>query len=383
MTNLFATLLAQEVPMFPNAEKHADDAPYNFPHAASAWAEQIDFLYLAILWISVFFFVGIVGVMCWFCVKYRRQPGVGSQPSTSHNTVLELAWSIFPSIILVWIFWIGARDYFATQIAPDSAEEIQVVARQFGWVFTYPDGDSSTELHLVQDRPVRLIMRSDDVLHSFYVAAFRQKKDIVPGRFSEVFIVPTMLGKYRLACTEYCGDGHSRMRTLCEVHVDDADRKAKTAWLNPEHTPVENGERLFNMNCAGCHSIKSEVKTGPALNELFKWGDARPLHDGRKVPVDENYIVSSIKYPDQNVAEGFGPKSQMQNFEGKFKPEELDFLIAYIKNINNVADVGTTDAPAKGAGDGAEAVGSEPAPDATAPDADGAAPATNEGTPDH
>jgi cytochrome c2 len=263
---------------------------------------------------------------------------------------------------------------------PDSAEEIQVTAKQFAWIFTYPDGDASTELHLVQDRPVRLVLRSDDVLHSFYVAAFRQKKDIVPGRYTEAYIVPTMLGKYRLACTEYCGDGHSRMRTLCEVHVDDAERKAKTLWLNTEHTPVENGERLFNMNCAGCHDINGAVKTGPALNLV--WGKQERLVGGSTVLVDENYFLESLENPDAKVVEGFGPKSQMQTFAGKFKPEEIDFLIAYIKKINNVAGAEDTGTSAASTGDGAAAPADQPAPDTTAPDAGGAAPATNEGTPD-
>lgn len=374
MTNLFATLLAQEIPMFPNAEKHADDAPYNFPHQASEWAAQVDFLYMAILWISVVFFAGIVGAMCWLVVKYRRQPGVGPQPSTSHNTVLELTWSILPSILLVWIFWVGARDYFATQLAPESAEEIQVTARQFAWEFTYPDGDKSTELHLVQDVPVRLVMRSEDVLHSFYVAAFRQKKDIVPGRYTEAFIVPTMLGKFRLACTEYCGDGHSRMRTLCEVHVDNVDRKAKTVWIKADHTPEENGLRLFNMNCAGCHAVDGTVKTGPALNLV--WGKQERFVDGSTRLVDENYFIESLKYPDARVVEGFGPKSQMQTFEGKLSAQDIDHLIAYIKQVNNVVDAGAAEAPA--AGDAA------PANETTAPpDAGEKNPAAGEGTPDH
>lgn len=344
MTNLLNLLLAQDIPMFPDVERHPEDAPYQFPYEASLFARDVDWMYNVILWVSIVFFVLIIVAMCWLVVRYRRQPGVGPQPSTSHNTPLELAWSIIPSIILVWIFWEGARGYYESLRAPDTAEEIIVTAKQFAWKFTYPDGDESTELHLVQDQPVRLLMQSEDVLHSMYVAAFRQKKDVVPGRYTETFFFPTRVGKYRLACTEYCGDGHSRMRTLCEVHVNAADRKAKTQWITAEHTPAENGKRLFDMNCSGCHAVDGKVKTGPALNLI--WGKQEKLHDGSTVLVDENYFRESLLYPEAKVVAGFGPVSQMQSFNGKLSNDDILHLMAYIKQVNGVTGGASEEQPA-------------------------------------
>lgn len=350
MFNPMTLLLAMDVKNVPDSTVRATDAPYWFPYPATPWAKDIDFMYLAIYWICVVFFLGIVGAMVWFCVRYRRRPGVGPQPSPSHNTVLELTWSILPSLLLAWMFWEGARGYFSSQTIPEGAEEIYVTAQQYNWKFTYPDGDTSDELHLVEGRPVRLIMESTDVLHSLYVAAFRQKKDIVPGRYTDCYFLPNRLGVYRLACAEYCGDEHSRMRSLCQVHASDEARKASTVWIESEYTPAENGKRLFNMNCSGCHDVAGAVKTGPPLNLVFSHAGKRPLHGGGSVAVDENYLRESVLFPEAKVAEGFGPITQMQSFQGKLNDQQLLYLIAYIKEINGVsAPAGgtpATDAPA-------------------------------------
>lgn len=359
MLNLFTLLAAMDVKDVPDSNVRPADAPFWFPYQASPFAADVDFLYLAIYWICVVFFVLIVGAMCYLVVKYRRQPGVGPQPSPSHNTVLELAWSILPSILLAWMFWEGARGYYASQTIPEGAEEIYVTAMKWNWKFTYPDGDSSDELHLVNGRPVRLIMESSDVLHSMYVAAFRQKKDIVPGRYTDCYFLPNRIGKYRLACTEYCGDEHSRMRTLCQVHKDDAERKASTKWETDKHTPEENGARLFNMNCSGCHDVAGAVKTGPALNLVYSLGN-RPLHGGGSAKVDENYLRESILYPEAKVAEGFGPVTQMQSFQGKLSDTDIRNLIAYIKQVNGVSS-----APAEEAGAPETPAGTDPAAPAT------------------
>ncbi len=332
--NMFNLLLAQEIPMFDDAMKHPEGAPFWFPTKASAFAGDVDFLYNAIFWICAVFFAGIIGAMVYLCVKYRRRPGVGPLPSSSHNTVLELAWSILPSILLVWMFWEGARGYYESQVIPDDAEKIVVTARQFSWEFLYPDGDKSDQLHLVEGRPVRLVMQSEDVLHSMYVAAFRQKKDIVPGRYTDLYFLPTKIGKYRLACAEYCGDGHSRMRTLCQVHEDDATRKASTIWIKSKYLPWKNGWRTFNMNCAGCHGIKDEVKTGPPLNQ--KWGEMETLTDGSTVKIDENYVRESILKPDAKIVANFS--NQMLSFDGKLLDSDILELIAFLEYLKQGGD---------------------------------------------
>lgn len=348
------------VDQFKDVGGRSPDASYWFPEQASSMAKNVDFLYMAIFWVSTVFFLVIVGVMCYFVIKYRRRPGIGPQPSSSHNTTIEILWSVLPSIILVWFFYQGAWDYLEYKFPPEDAEEIVVTGKKWDWTFTYPDGDQASELHLVLDRPTKLVMRSEDVLHSFFVPAFRQKMDVVPGRYTYYFVKPIKDGIFRVFCTEYCGDNHSGMKTWCHVHKDDATRKAKTEWINKDHKAWENGERLFKLNCAGCHNINGVAATGPALNAI--WGADESLIDGTKVKVDENYISESIKYPNAKVVAGYGPVSKMQTFEGKLSNQDIDYLIAYFKHLKQPGTGDTTGAPAAGAeGSGSAAPAAEPA----------------------
>ncbi len=342
---------------------------YWFPEQASEFAPHTDFLFMAISWISAIFFAIIVGVMILFVIKYRRRPGVDPEPSSSHNTSLEIFWSVVPSIILVWIFYAGASGFFDMRVATDDAEEIYVTASRWNWSFRYPNGDTSTELHLVKDKPVKLIMQATDVLHSMFVSAFRQKMDIVPNRYTFAYIRPSLVGKYRLACAEYCGDEHSRMRTLCQVHESEAARDTSTEWIRAEFPPWQTGQRLYQMNCSGCHKVDGKAATGPALNLIWNKGEEK-LIDGTTVKVDEEYIRRSIQYPEKEVVEGFGPISKMNSFEGKLTNENIMDLIAYIKYVNDPEKYGSpktaaeldlekaTEAGAKGAA--GDAIGSEP-----------------------
>jgi cytochrome c oxidase subunit 2 len=312
---------------------------YWFPQQASDVAGAVDYLYMGTFWISLVFFVAIVITMVYFCVKYRR---VGNEinplPSPSHNTGIEILWSVLPSILLVWIFYEGATGYFEMKTARDDAEEINVMASRYNWLFTYPDGDSSSELHLVRDRPTRLVMQSKDVLHSLYVPAFRQKQDVVPGRYTYLDILPTQTGQFRLACAEYCGEGHSTMRTMAEVHRTKEDRKANTQWIKAEHAPWQNGERTYKIQCSGCHKIDGTAATGPALNLLWGKGEEE-LIDGTKVKVDAQYIQDSIWYPEKHVVAGYGPVSKMNSFKGQLKEEDINDIVAFLKYLNDPSSV--------------------------------------------
>lgn len=318
----------------PSAIERTSDA-FWFPEQASNFAPAVDSLYMFIFWVSAFFFAGIVGAMTYFVIKYRRKgKEIVVEPSPSHNTMIEILWSVLPSFLLLYMFWAGAEGYFESRVPREDAEEIQVRAFRWNWEFTYPDGDVSSELHLVYNRPTKLVMRSDDVLHSLYIPAFRQKMDVVPGRYTYAYFQPTEAGKFRLACTEYCGDEHSRMRTMCEVHMSDEERKAATEWIEPEHPDWENGARLYRINCAGCHKVDGQAATGPALNLVFE-NKVRQFYGGGSRPVDENYIRESILYPDREVVEGYGPVSKMNSFEGKLTPRQIDYLIAYLKTFRD------------------------------------------------
>lgn len=352
-----STLPGTEVP----ESSIAHEGTYWFPEQASTFAADVDWLFFFIFWLSTVFFVAIVFAMVYLCIVYRRKgKEIIVQPSSSHNTNLEIFWSVVPSILLVPIFWWGAEGFFDSRIAPDNAEEISVTASRYNWLFTYPDGDSSAELHLVIDRPAKLIMQSNDVLHSMYIPAFRQKMDIVPGRYTYAYVNPNKLGKYRLSCTEYCGEGHSKMRTVAVVHKTAAARKADTQWIKAEHKPWENGERTYKIHCSGCHKIDGNKATGPALNEI--WGKDEKMMGGNTIKVDEQYIQNSLWDPGKDVVDGYGPVSKMNSFKGLLQQEDINHVISYLKYLKDpslvsgeeAGDSGSEDSESGDAGDSGE-----------------------------
>ena len=317
---------------------------YWFPEKASAFAGDIDSLFMDIFWISLAFFVVIVAFMVYFCFKYKRKDGViDPQPSSSHNTTIEILWSVLPSILLVYMFVEGAGTFWEMKVPKTNSEEIQVVAYKYGWQFVYPNGDTTSELHLVQHQPVVLKMQSKDVLHSFFVPAFRQKQDIVPGRYTKTYIEPSMIGHFRLSCNEYCGDGHSKMRTSCIVHGTDKERQEKTVWKKPEYTAWENGEHIYKIHCSGCHNINGVAGTGPAFN--LTWNRKVQTASGEEVPADENYIKESILYPSKKIVSGYGAAgsiSKMNSFQGILDDApggDIDHVIAYMKYLQDPESV--------------------------------------------
>jgi len=326
----FINLLAQAeseslVPPAPPVK----DQTYWFPEAASTFAKDVDPLFMLIFWVSLVFFIGIIGSMIYFVIKYRDRPGHKVEKSPSHNTALEIAWSVLPGFLLIWFFVDGARGFFNMRVTPDNAEQIQVIGRQFNWEFHYPNGDATTELHLVRNRPVEFVMESRDVLHSFFIPAFRQKQDVVPGRYTYTWAKPTKEGVYRLYCTEYCGDSHSLMKTNVTVHNTAEERDAATYYPWEEESPINNGKRLFNMKCSGCHNASTVAKTGPGLAEI--WGTEETLADGSKVLVDDNYFRNSLLNPGSQIVAGYS--NQMPSFQGKLNDDQIFWLRAYIKSL--------------------------------------------------
>ncbi len=247
--NLLSLLLAQDDVVEAPAYRYGS---YFFPESASSFAHSIDWVFYFIFWVCVIFFAIIVGVMVYFVVKYRRRPGVDPEPSSSHNTPLEIAWSVIPSLLLILMFKWGAEGYFEQRFPSDDAEIIRVTARQFQWMFEYDDGDFSNVLHLTRNRKYEFRMESKDVIHSFFIPAFRQKQDVVPGRYSTMWIQPTKTGEFRIYCAEYCGSGHSTMKTKVVIHETEAERKTAVAWDwkghgESEEGRIENGHRIFQV----------------------------------------------------------------------------------------------------------------------------------------
>lgn len=303
------------------------------PDQASTLAPGIDGLFWFITFINTIFFIVIAAGVVIFVKRYRRRGPDEITPHITHNQKLEIAWSVGPLFILIAIFFWGFHGFMRAQIAPANAMEIQVKAKKWVWEFEYPDGMRSlNSFHVPLNRPVRLVMTSEDVLHSFFVPTFRAKMDIIPNRYTEVWFEPTKAGVHQIFCTEYCGKGHSDM--LAKVHVD--DEATYQRWLKEgdeeiQKMPLKELGRLVweNRGCATCHSIDGTRGQGPTWKGIY--GTNRPFTDGTSAVADENYIRQSILEPNAKVVQGYEPV--MPTFQGLLRDREVLGAIEYIKSL--------------------------------------------------
>jgi len=302
------------------------------PPRASSVAPNVDWIFYFIYYISVFFFLLIVGLALLFVLRYRRRPGVKRREAPHGNLALELTWSAIPIVIVIAIFVLGFRGFMDMTVAPANAYEIKVIARQWSWMFQYPNGYVDKDLHVPVDQPVLLTMTSEDVIHGFYVPAFRVQLDIVPGRYNKTWFQATQPGTYPLYCAQYCGTGHSTMLAQVVVHEPGEFEKwlRDAADLFKTMTPAQVGERLYGLYCASCHTIDGSARIGPTFKGLF--GHQQKMRDGSTVVADENYIRESILEPQAKVVAGYDPV--MPTFKGTFKDErDIMAIIDYLKTL--------------------------------------------------
>lgn len=303
-----------------------------FTPQGSTTAVDVDWLFYFILGISIAFFIGIVAAMILFVVRYRRREGVGVEPSSHHNTALEITWSVIPLILALIIFYFGFAGYLDMTIRPSNTYEVQVTGQKWKWLFTYPNGHVDENLHVPSDVPTQLVMTSEDVIHSLYVPDFRLKMDTVPGRYSRMWFQPLGPGEHDLLCAEYCGTSHSDMIAKVIVHEPGGFERwlsdAAAAAMNA--SPAEAGARLYQTRgCAQCHSVDGKAGNGPTFLGLF--GSSHPLANGPNVEVDENYIRESILEPQAKVYAGYNPV--MPTYQGRLTDKEIGALIEYIKTL--------------------------------------------------
>jgi cytochrome c oxidase subunit II len=304
------------------------------PEQASTVAGQVDALYLFLIGISVFFSLLIAGLVIYFAVKYRRRSESEPAPEpASGGVVLEIVWSVIPLGIAMVIFGWGASVYFKINRPPDDATEIYVVAKQWMWKLQHKEGQREiNELHIPVGRPVRLKMTSEDVIHSFYVPAFRTKQDVLPGRYTQTWFHPIKAGKYHLFCAEYCGTKHSGM--IGWVYV--MNPTEYQAWLSGgagDGTLASRGDKLFqDLACANCHK-KDGSGRGPSLDDLF--GKTVEIEGGQKVVVNDEYLRESILSPQSKIVKGYQPI--MPTFQGLVTEDQLLTLIEFIKSTGKPA----------------------------------------------
>jgi len=317
-----------------------------WPVRASTGAGNVDALYIFLVALSAFMSAAIFIMILVFAARYRRRPGVEAEQIEGSNA-LELTWSVVPLAIFMVIFVWGAVIYFQERTPPRGATEVYVVAKQWMWKLQHEEGHREiNELHVPVGRDVKMIMTSQDVIHSFYVPAFRIKQDVLPGRYTTFWFHATKSGTYHLFCAEYCGTQHSGMIGQVVV-LEPAQYEAWLSGGGAAGSLASTGQSLFQqLGCSTCH--RSDVQDrGPNLIGVF--GKPVLLEDGRTVIGDENYIRESILSPGAKVVRGFKPI--MPVFQGLISEEQLNALVAYIKSLSQppsrTAGVATSLPPGK------------------------------------
>jgi cytochrome c oxidase subunit 2 len=300
-----------------------------FPEQASVIAGEVDALFLFLVATTVLFSAGIALTLVVFAIRYRRR-SEQDQPEEIHGSLaLELTWTIIPFLITVVMFVWGARVFFHMNRTPDDAMTVNVVGKRWMWKLQHPTGQREiNELHVPVGRPVRLTITSEDTIHSFFVPAFRIKKDAVPGRYNTAWFKATRAGTYHLFCAEYCGTEHSRMIGRVVVMEPDAYQTWLAGGPAPE-SPAKAGEKLFTeLNCVTCHRPDSAGR-GPVLNGVF--GRSVALQGGGQVVADEAYVRESILNPAAKITAGYQPV--MPTYLGQVSEESLLQLIAYVQSL--------------------------------------------------
>ncbi len=299
-----------------------------WPVRAATSASNLDALFIFLLLVTGMVTILIFILVTVFALRYRHD--LVEKPTPILGSVsLETTWSLVPfGIFLIFFVW-GAVLYFQERTAPADSMDIYVVAKQWMWKLQHADGQREiNELHVPVDRDVKLIMTSQDVIHSFFVPAFRLKQDVLPGRYTTLWFHAIRPGTYHLFCAEYCGTQHSGMIGSIIV-MNPADYEAWLSGGGGEGSLASTGQKLFQqLGCGSCHRSDTQGR-GPNLVGVF--GKPVQLDDGRTVTADENYVRESILNPGAKIVAGF--KNIMPSFQGVVSEEQLLSLIAYVKSL--------------------------------------------------
>ena len=296
------------------------------PEQASTIARGIDHLYYFLTAVDLFFTALIFLTIFYLAIRYRRRPGNEKPPKTKTYMPLELAWTIIPALLCAVMFTWSASLFIRNSRPPRAATEIFVVGKQWMWKIQHPGGRSEIdELHVPVNEPIKLTMTSEDVIHDFFIPAFRVKKDVLPGRYTSIWFVATKVGRFHLFCAQYCGTNHSRMRGWVYV-MKPTDYQL---WLSggvKAQTMAQSGAQLYEQyGCITCHGTGK----GPPFVDLY--GSKVRLSTEETVVADDAYLRESILFPTAQIVAGYKPI--MPTFKGQLTEDQILDLIAYIKSL--------------------------------------------------
>lgn len=309
-----------------------EEGSFWLPESLANTADKPDFAFYFVYFLSVICFIGITAAVVYFVMKYRARPGnERALPSPTHNNVIEVIWTVVPALITVVLFVIGWRGYIENATPPRKSLEIQVRGAKWNWEFTHENGVKDKALHVPVDTPVRLVMTSNDVIHSFFIPGFRVKQDVLPRRYTQIWFKATKPGVYRVYCTEYCGTSHSQMKTTVVVHEPGGYAKYLQEMQKALDNvpPEERGKRIYNAYCVSCHTLDGTLRVGPSFKGI--WGAEHEMEGGAKVVVDENYVRESILTPQVKIRKGY--PGSMTPFQGILKDSDIEGVIAYLKTL--------------------------------------------------
>jgi cytochrome c oxidase subunit 2 len=300
-----------------------------WPARASAYAGQVDLLMWAFTGIIALLTGPVLVLTVLFAIKYRRgKPADRSRP-VNRSVLVETSWALIPFLLTIGFFVYSAWMYFGLKRPPPDAVTVDVVAKQWMWKFQHPEGQAEiNDLHVPVGQAVKLVMTSQDVIHSLYLPALRIKQDVLPGRYTTMWFKADRPGVYRLVCAQFCGADHSVMGGRFDVMAP-ADY---ARWLRTSQTDATlagQGQALYRrMGCGGCHDAGSTVRA-PSLAGLA--GSPVPLADGRVVNADGQYLRDSMLLPSRDVVAGYAPV--MPTYANLLKEDQIVTLTAYIQSL--------------------------------------------------
>ena len=302
--------------------------PPIFPRTASAEAGNVDTFFFFMLAVCGSVTLLICGLMAFFAIKYRRREEGQRAQNWKTPRWLEIVWIVAPTLVFLGMFYWGALLYFHAMRPPEKALEINVIAKQWMWKFQHAGGQRElNELHIPVNQPIKLTVASQDVIHSFFVPAFRLHFDVVPGRYRTTWFKPTEIGEFQLECSQYCGTNHSNM--VGKIIVMSAADYQNWLTLGADQSLASNGQNLFRqLGCNACHTGDATARA-PLLTNLY--GQTARLDSGETVKVDDNYIRQSILNPQAQIVAGYKPI--MPTFQGQLDEEQVLQLVAYIKSL--------------------------------------------------
>lgn len=311
---------------------------YLFPKQVSTFAQDIDNLFYFIFYTSLALLAIVTFGMIYLAIKYRfkKNDEIRLTSSTDHNSILESSFVIIPLILVSITFVWGIKSYLNMVTVPNDAIEIKVTGQSWFWTFDYPEGGSTlNELVVPSGVPIKIVLSSKDVIHSFYIPVMRAKMDVLPNRYNVMWFNAEQEGIYPIFCAEYCGTGHSQMNAQVVV----MNPKQYNVWLaevgsEDDDLPLDElGAKLYSKKaCITCHTLDGSPLVGPSyLQTSQMWGQERVFDDGSSATIDDNYIRNSILEPQSQIVAGY--QGVMPTYQGLLNDRELDALIAFLKTL--------------------------------------------------